>query len=86
MDKFSEKVMELVERKAKAGKLERVEQPGEEVAGRGADIIDLTELLRRSLGGKGSKDEKTAKDKEEQAPRRRSTRRTARKPAKASRK
>jgi DNA end-binding protein Ku len=73
VDSFSAKVMELVEQKAKAGRIERVEQPGEETAGRSAEIIDLTELLRRSLGGKATRSERNAKESEE-APRPRKTR------------
>ncbi|NLD67936.1 MAG: Ku protein [Limnobacter sp.] len=51
-DSFADRIMELVERKAKAGDAERV-QPVEEAPaeGRGAEIIDLTELLQRSLAG-----------------------------------
>jgi DNA end-binding protein Ku len=57
-DSFKEEIMALVERKAKAGKLETVTQleasdePGE--AGGGAQILDLTELLQRSLRKGGS--------------------------------
>lgn len=50
-DEFREKLMELVERKQREGGLHAVAPlPGEEVAA-GAEIIDLTELLRRSLKG-----------------------------------
>lgn len=48
-DQFTEQIMALVERKAKAGKLETVGPAETEPAG--AEIIDLAELLRRSLGG-----------------------------------
>ncbi|KTT40241.1 DNA repair protein [Pseudomonas oryzihabitans] len=59
-DTFKDNVMALVERKLKDGKLEAVtEEPATEDSG--ADVIDLTELLRRSLGGK-------RKDKDEPAP------------------
>ncbi|QDD88100.1 Ku protein [Pseudomonas oryzihabitans] len=59
-DTFKDNVMALVERKLKDGKLEAVaEEPAAEDSG--ADVIDLTELLRRSLGGK-------RKDKDEPAP------------------
>ncbi len=51
-DEFREKLMELVERKRKEGGLHAVTPlPGEEVEGGSAEIIDLTELLRRSLKG-----------------------------------
>ncbi|MDB5857081.1 MAG: Ku protein, partial [Ramlibacter sp.] len=50
-DEFREKLMELVEQKARDGGLQAVAPlPGEEVSG-GAEIIDLTELLKRSLKG-----------------------------------
>lgn len=50
-DTFSDRIMALVERKARAGKLEQVEEMDEEGTHRGADIVDLTELLKRSLHG-----------------------------------
>lgn len=70
-DRFSEQVMALVEKKAKAGKTRDVVEPEEELPEGGADIIDLTELLKRSLKG-GDKPKAKAK-----ATRRRSTRRAA---------
>ena len=51
-DSFQDRIMELVEQKAKAGKIEEVERVGGEEERRSADVIDLTELLKRSLGGK----------------------------------
>ncbi|EJM03967.1 Ku protein [Pseudomonas sp. GM102] len=52
-DSFEDKIMALVEKKANEGKIEDVETvTGEEVR-KTADVIDLTELLKRSLGGKG---------------------------------
>ncbi|MBD1553882.1 Ku protein [Pseudomonas typographi] len=52
VDTFEEKIMALVEKKAGQGKLEAVERPDEEQGKRGAEVIDLTELLKRSLGAK----------------------------------
>ncbi|MBG9387013.1 Ku protein [Caenimonas aquaedulcis] len=57
-DEFREKLEKVVEAKVKAGKGEHIVKPieGEEMQS-SADIIDLTELLRRSLrkgGGKGA--------------------------------
>lgn len=51
-DSFQEKIMALVAKKAKAGKIKDVEtvKGGEER--KSADVIDLTELLKRSLAGK----------------------------------
>ncbi|WP_275630203.1 Ku protein [Pseudomonas sp. 273] len=87
-DTFSDEIHALVEQKAAKGQLEEV--PGAEApeASEGADIIDLTDLLRRSLrgnakgagarpAGKGKASEKPA----EEAPARRkagSRRRAAR--------
>ncbi|MEO7954556.1 MAG: Ku protein [Polaromonas sp.] len=52
-DLFKKEVMALVERKVKEGKLETVVQPDDSgeptVTGAGAQVIDLTELLQRSL-------------------------------------
>ena len=50
-DEFKHQVMKLVDRKVKAGKTETVIQPEEEAPQEGAEIIDLTELLARSLKG-----------------------------------
>lgn len=52
-DEFRDKLMELVERKAREGGLRAVQPlPGEDVEDApGAEVIDLTELLRRSLRG-----------------------------------
>ncbi len=51
-DSFQDRILELVEQKAKAGKIEEVERVEGEEERRSADVIDLTELLKRSLGGK----------------------------------
>ena len=51
-DTFRDEIMALVERKAREGKIETVEQPEEAEDGgarSGATILDLTELLQRSL-------------------------------------
>ncbi len=52
-DSFKEDVMALVEKKVQAGQLETVVQPetAEEAPGKSAEIIDLAELLKRSLRG-----------------------------------
>lgn len=52
-DEFRHQVMKLVDKKVKAGKTETVLEPEEE-APEGSNVIDLTELLQRSLKG-GSK-------------------------------
>ena len=77
-DTFQDQIMDLVETKAREGKLEAVGGPEEAVDRRSADVIDLTELLKRSLAGKSAKKpapEETADadegDEEEAAPARR---------------
>jgi DNA end-binding protein Ku len=50
-DSFHDAIMKLVEAKAKAGKTETVEPLEEAPESQGADVIDLTELLKRSLKG-----------------------------------
>jgi len=63
VDTFQEKIMALVDTKVAEGKIEDVEtEPGEEPR-KSADIIDLTELLKRSLGG----GKKTATKSDEKA-------------------
>jgi len=52
-DEFKHAVMKIVEKKVKAGDTETVIQPEEEAPEEGSNVIDLTELLQRSL--KGSK-------------------------------
>jgi DNA end-binding protein Ku len=55
-DEFKHAVMKVVEKKVKAGDTETVIEPEEEAPSQGAEVIDLTELLTRSLrGGKAAK-------------------------------
>lgn len=63
-DTFQEKIMALIEQKASEGRIEAVEQPEEGEGRRSADVIDLTELLKRSLtgnSGKGTSQSKSGK-------------------------
>jgi DNA end-binding protein Ku len=61
VDRFKEQVMALVEKKAKAGETETVLEPQEEAPAKSADVIDLAELLQRSLkGGKAKPAAKAA--------------------------
>lgn len=80
-DSFEARIMELVERKARAGKLETVESGRAESkeGGGGADVIDLAELLKRSLAGKGkpASAKSPARATEGETRSRRSTRRKA---------
>ncbi|MDY0834824.1 MULTISPECIES: non-homologous end joining protein Ku [unclassified Pseudomonas] len=60
-DSFQEKIMALVAKKAKAGKIEDVESSEGEEERKSADVIDLTELLKRSLAGKSPAKKPAAK-------------------------
>ncbi|MEB0006253.1 hypothetical protein QN375_07465 [Pseudomonas sp. MH9.2] len=51
-DTFEEKIMQLVETKGREGKIEDVETSVGELERKSADVIDLTELLKRSLSSK----------------------------------
>jgi DNA end-binding protein Ku len=77
-DSFEDKIMALVEKKANEGKIEAVETVTGEEERKTADVIDLTELLKRSLGGKGggkaaSKPATKAKSTAEKKPTKRSS-------------
>lgn len=65
-DSFQEKIMALVEKKVKEGKIEAVENIEESEFRKSADVIDLTELLKRSLKGsevRTTRKPKTTEDK-----------------------
>lgn len=69
-DEFRNAIMELVDKKVRAGKTETVLEPQEESPAYGDNVIDLTELLQRSLkqrGGSGG-GRKTAPAKAGKAP------------------
>jgi DNA end-binding protein Ku len=99
-DEFKDEILRLVDKKVKAGQTETVTQPEPEESqsteGRGAKIIDLTELLQRSLRGKGAKTAKAAKaaadeedeedDEEEEVPPPKAAARKRKPAAKAARK
>ena len=67
-DTFQDQIMDLVEKKAREGKLEAVGGPEEAVDRRSADVIDLTELLKRSLAAKPGKARAAEADEEDDAP------------------
>ena len=48
-DEFKQSVMEIVQQKVKAGKTETVIQPAEKAPTESSNVVDLTELLLRSL-------------------------------------
>jgi DNA end-binding protein Ku len=76
-DSFQEQIMELVEQKAREGKIEAVSSPDDDQP-RSADILDLTELLKRSLGGKSAPAKADSKaDKQDKAEKPAAKKRTA---------
>ena len=77
-DSFEEKIMALVEKKAHEGKIEDVETATGEEERKTADVIDLTELLKRSLGGKAAtKPAAKTKSAAKAAPAKKATKRSA---------
>lgn len=58
-NEFKHEVMKLVAKKVKAGKTETVVQPEEEALPEGSNVIDLADLLARSLKG-GAKSKRPA--------------------------
>jgi len=69
-DEFHDAIMKLVEAKAKAGETAAVEPLEEAPAAQGAEVIDLTELLRRSLKGGAKAAPAAAKPRKAATPRR----------------
>ncbi|MBD9585959.1 Ku protein [Pseudomonas sp. PDM03] len=77
-DSFEDKIMALVEKKANEGKIEDVESATGEEERKTADVIDLTELLKRSLGGKaGGKTAAKPKSAEKPAAAKKATKRSS---------
>ena len=80
-DEFRQTIMNLVAKKARAGKTRTVIEPQEEAPAYADNIIDLTELLQRSLkggkrGGQGVR-KAGAKAEKQAAPRKRAAGKTA---------
>ncbi|MHC8314427.1 non-homologous end joining protein Ku [Pseudomonas sp. LB3P31] len=76
-DSFEDKIMALVEKKANEGKIEDVETATGEEQRKTADVIDLTELLKRSLGAKAaSKPAPKAKPASKAAPAKKTSKRS----------
>ncbi|WP_269508980.1 non-homologous end joining protein Ku [Burkholderia sp. IMCC1007] len=67
-DTFRDDILELVERKVRAGKIEEIEDRPAQTARTPTNVVDLTELLKRSLkGGAGARaaDLRAERDEEE---------------------
>ncbi|KWF36696.1 DNA-binding protein [Burkholderia diffusa] len=54
-DTFRDDILELVERKVRAGKIEEIEERPAQTTRAAANVVDLTELLKRSLKGGGAR-------------------------------
>jgi len=81
-DTFQEQIMALVEQKAKEGKVEAVSEPDDDGGERrSADVIDLTELLKRSLGAKPAASKQAAKAAPKKTEKTEKAEKPARKPA-----
>ncbi|MGN7981842.1 non-homologous end joining protein Ku [Burkholderia sp. 22313] len=52
-DTFRDDILELVERKVRAGKIEEIEDRSAQTGRAATNVVDLTELLKRSLKGGG---------------------------------
>lgn len=89
-DEFRNAVMGLVEKKVQAGKTETVLEPQEEAPAYADNVIDLTELLQRSLKGSGGAKKaaksprKTAAKSAKKAAPRKAAKKASGKPAKST--
>ncbi|HKY94320.1 MAG TPA: Ku protein [Kiloniellales bacterium] len=55
-DTYTETLRELIEKKARTGKPLEIEETSEQPTGRGAQVIDLVEALKRSVRGGGGEE------------------------------
>ncbi|AOJ40352.1 DNA-binding protein [Burkholderia lata] len=67
-DTFRDDILELVERKVRAGRIEEIEDRPPQTARAATNVVDLTELLKRSLKGGGARAARTDDDEEAQEP------------------
>ncbi|OXJ08018.1 Ku protein [Burkholderia sp. AU6039] len=68
-DTFRDDILELVERKVRAGRIEEIEDRPAQTARTASNVVDLTELLKRSLkGGGGARAARADDDEEDRAP------------------
>ena len=74
-DTFRDDILELVERKVRAGSVEEIEDRPAQTARTAANVVDLTELLKRSLKGGGARAAREDDDTGASAPRTASGRR-----------
>ncbi|MCA8100334.1 non-homologous end joining protein Ku [Burkholderia contaminans] len=68
-DTFRDDILELVERKVRAGRIEEIEDRPAQTARTATNVVDLTELLKRSLkGGGGARAARADDDEDARAP------------------
>ncbi|RQT04792.1 non-homologous end joining protein Ku [Burkholderia contaminans] len=67
-DTFRDDILDLVERKVRAGRVEEIEDRPAQTARTATNVVDLTELLKRSLKGGGARAARTDDDEEARAP------------------
>ncbi|RQT15698.1 Ku protein [Burkholderia contaminans] len=67
-DTFRDDILELVERKVRAGRIEEIEDRPAQTARTATNVVDLTELLKRSLKGGGARAARADDDEEDRAP------------------
>lgn len=68
-DTFRDDILELVERKVRAGRVEEIEDRPAQTARTATNVVDLTELLKRSLkGGGGARAARADDDEDARAP------------------
>ncbi|MET3823420.1 DNA end-binding protein Ku [Burkholderia sp. PvR073] len=66
-DTFRDDILELVERKVRSGKIEEIEERPPQTGRAATNVVDLTELLKRSLkGGGGARAADLRDEREEQ--------------------
>ncbi|WP_241020843.1 Ku protein [Burkholderia sp. Ac-20344] len=66
-DTFRDDILELVERKVRAGRIEEIEDRPAQTARTATNVVDLTELLKRSLKGGGARAARTDDDEDARA-------------------
>ncbi|HGL6715012.1 Ku protein [Burkholderia contaminans] len=68
-DTFRDDILELVERKVRAGRIEEIEDRPAQTARTATNVVDLTELLKRSLkGGGGARAARADDDEDARSP------------------
>lgn len=83
-NEFKQTILDLVEKKAKAGKTETVFEPEEEAPSSGSNVLDLTELLARSLAkrkGHGSSASDEGRNSDDEASGKRTASRARKSPS-----